>query len=188
MSGSGSDKTPNSGQFRKGQSANPGGRRKGSGAAKSSAFAVIVEKVITETRNGVTRQLSAEEALQQRLYNDALAGDMKAFEKILTWIIEREAWFAKNSKKTIKPAIRRRSPDPENADAALQILGVAKVDQSKAEYPARDRAYLLLEPSMVDAAFRHRRGGQRLTVNERNEIKRCTRDADSLRWPRGTDE
>ena len=79
------------------------------------------------------------------------------------------------------------SPDPDNADAALVLLGIAAPDPAWADF-GLDRAQLLLEPWAVQAALRRRRGGQRLTDSERDAIRRCTRDPDSLQWPRGTDE
>ena len=82
-------------------------------------------------------------------------------------------------------ATQHIAEDPGNADAALLLLGIAAHDPSRAEFAA-DRAPLLLEPWAVQAALRRRRGGNRLTDKERDEIQRCTRDPDSLRWPRGT--
>ena len=79
------------------------------------------------------------------------------------------------------------SPDPDNADAALLLLGIATPNPARADIGA-DRAQLLLEPWAVQVALRRRRGGNRLTDSERDAIRRCTRDPDSLRWPRGTDE
>src|SRR6516165_8954733 len=51
---------------------------------------------------------------------------------------------------------------------------------------ANSRAPLLLEPWAVQAALRRRRGGQRLTEEELEEVRRCTRNPETLRWPRGT--
>src|SRR5260370_20306308 len=83
------------------------------------------------------------------------------------------------------PAITRHiSPDPYNADAALLLLGIAAPNPARAEY-SHNRAQLLLEPWSVQAAIHRRRGGQRLTDRERAEIRRCTRDPDCIRWPRG---
>jgi hypothetical protein len=64
---------------------------------------------------------------------------------------------------------------------------VPQPDPSRAEF-GEDQAQLLLEPWAVQAALRRRRGGQRLTDKERDDIRRSTRDPDCLRWPRGTDE
>jgi hypothetical protein len=94
----------------------------------------------------------------------------------------------KHGPKAPRPAITRHiSPDPDNADAALLLLGIAVPNPARAEF-GKERAQLLLEPWAVQAALRRRRGGHRLTDRERDEIRRCTRDPDCLRWPRGTDE
>jgi hypothetical protein len=64
------------------------------------------------------------------------------------------------------------------------LLGIAAPDQDRAWFIGR--TLLLLEPWTVQAALRRRRGGQRLTESELEEIQRCTRDPDSPR--RETDE
>jgi hypothetical protein len=80
--------------------------------------------------------------------------------------------LAKNGPKVSPPAITRHiSPDPDNADAALLLLGIAAPNPERAEY-AEDRAQLLLEPWAAQAALHRRRGGQRLTDRERDEIRR----------------
>jgi hypothetical protein len=43
---------------------------------------------------------------------------------------------------------------------------------------------LLLQPWAVQAAL-SRPGRRRLSANDVSEIKRCTRDAETLRWPAG---
>jgi hypothetical protein len=178
----------NRGRFRKGLSGNPGGRPTATRAPRSSAFDVIVEKTLTVTRDGIAREMTVEQALQQRTYQDALAGKGMAQREVLKWIAKREAWLAKHAPRASWPAITRHiSPDPDNADAALLLLGIAAANPARADIGA-DRAQLLLEPWAAQAALRRRRGGQRLTDSERDEIRRCTRDADCLRWPRGTDE
>ena len=111
-----------------------------------------------------------------------------AVREVMKWIVKRDAWLAKNAPKASPPAITRHiSPDPDNADTALLILGIAAPNPTRADIGA-DRAQLLLEPWAVQAALRRRRGGNRLTDSERDEIRRRTRDPDGLRWPRGTDE
>jgi Family of unknown function (DUF5681) len=188
MSGkSGSTKTPNPGWFSKGRSPNPGGRPKAS-PPQPSAFEVLVERILTVTDRAGTREITVEEALQQQTYQRALNGDRMASREVLKWIMKRDAWLAKNGPKASPPAITRHiSPDPDNADAALLLLGIAAPNPARAEF-GEDRAQLLLEPWAVQAALRRRRGGQRLTDDERDWIRRCTRDPDTLRWPRGTKE
>jgi len=186
-SGSGK-KTPNPGWFSKGSSPNPGGRPAASPAPQTSAFEVLLEKTLTVTDRTGTREISIEETLQQQTYQRALKGERVAVREVLKWIMKRDTWLAKNAPKASRPAITSRiSPDPDNADAALLLLGIAAPNPARAEFD-NDRAQLLLEPWAAQAALHRRRGGQRLTDEERDWIRRCTRDPDSLRWPRGTDK
>ena len=180
--------TSNRGWFRKGRSGNPGGRPTASRAPRPSAFDIVAEKTLIIAQHGIAREITVEEALQQRTYQDALAGKGMAQREVLKWIAKREAWLEKHAPGASRPAITRRvSPDPDNADAALLLLGIAAPNPRGAEF-GKNRAQLLLEPWAVQEALRRRRGGQRLTDRERDEIRRCTRDPDCLRWPRGTDE
>jgi hypothetical protein len=111
-----------------------------------------------------------------------------AMREVVKWIMKRELWLQKQAFSTSQPAPTRRiSPDPDNADAALLLLGIASPNAAREEI-ATDRAQLLLKFWAALAALRRRRGGQRLTDRERDHIRRCTRDSDFLRWPRGTDE
>jgi hypothetical protein len=176
----------NPGWFPKGRSGNLKGRPTSSRAPKSSAFEVLAERTLTIADRGVMREISMEEALQQRTYRGAVAGKRMAQREVLKWIMQREAWLAKHAPQAPQSKITRHiSPDPDNADAALQLLGIATPNPARADIGV-DRAQLLLEPWAVQAALRRRRGGQRLTDGERDAIRRCTRDPDSLRWPRGT--
>jgi hypothetical protein len=146
-----------------------------------------VEKTLTVTHHGATRKIAVEEALRQGTYRDALAGKSMAQREVVKWIMKRDDWLAKRkpSRRTIQ--LLSSPSDPDNADAALLLLGIAAPNAARADIGA-DRAQLLLEPWAVQAALRRRRGGNRLTDSDRNEIRRCTRDPESLRWPRGTDE
>jgi Family of unknown function (DUF5681) len=178
----------NPGWFRKGRSGNPGGRPTASRASQGSAFDIVAEKTLTVRHGGGTREIRMEEALQQQTYRDALAGKRLAMREVVKWITKREAWLAKQSPKASRRVIQRlTSPDPDNADAALMLLGIAAPNPARADIGA-DRTQLLLEPWAVQAALRRRRGGNRLTDRERDEIRRCTRDPDCLRWPRETEE
>ena len=96
--------TPNPGWFSKGRSGNPGGRPTASRAPQASAFDVLVEKTLTVADHGGTREITMEEALQQRTYRDALAGKRMAQREVLKWIMKREAWLAKHAPKASRPA------------------------------------------------------------------------------------
>jgi len=178
----------NPGWFPKGRSGNPEGRPTSSRTSRASAFEVIVDKTLIVDDRGGTREITVEEALQQRTYRDALAGKRMAMREVVKWIRKREAWLAEHMPKASRhDFVLRLTDDPDNADTALLLLGIAAHKPDRAEW-GRDRAQLLLEPWAVQAALRRRRGGHRLTDKEREEIRRCTRDPDSLRWPRGTKE
>jgi hypothetical protein len=178
----------NPGWFPKGRSGNPKGRPRGTRATTGSAFEVLVDRTFAVPDVGGKREISFKDALQLRTFQDALAGKAMAMRAVLKWIREREAWLVAHRPKDHKPiSWRVMSVDPDNADAALVLLGIAAPDPARADpdYSA-NRAQLLLEPWAVQAALRRRRGGQRLTESEISEVRRCTRDSDSLRWPRGT--
>jgi Family of unknown function (DUF5681) len=178
----------NPGWFRKGQSGNSNGRPTASRPSQTSAFDIVMEKTLTLAHQGGTREITVEEALQQRTYRDAVAGKRMAQREVLKWIMKHEAWLAKHAPQPFRWATTRHiSPDPDNADAALLLLGIAAANPARANIGA-DRAQILLEPWAVQASLSRRRGGNRLTEDERNTIRRCTRDLDSLRWPRETDE
>src|SRR5258706_8579843 len=112
--------TPNPGWFRKGSSGNPGGRPTTSRASQGSAFDVLVEKTLTVTHHGATREITMEEALRRGTYRDAVAGERMGQREISKWIMKREAWLAKHAPKPSRRTILLlSSPDPHNADAAL---------------------------------------------------------------------
>jgi hypothetical protein len=185
---SNSNTKPNAGQYPKGSSGNPNGRPKTTRAPQASAFDIVVEKSLTvPLPGGGTREITLEEALQQQTFQKALKGDRKAQRVVLEWIRKNEAWKAKHVPKAQPQITRQISPDPDNADAALLLLGIAAHDPARADFGLK-RAQLLLEPWAVQEALSRRRGGNRLTDDERYWIRRCTRDPVSLRWPRGTDK
>jgi hypothetical protein len=60
-----------------------------------------------------------------------------AQREVLKWILKREAWLAKHAPKTSWPRIKRLiSPDPDNADAALLLLGIAAPNPSRMDIDA----------------------------------------------------
>ena len=183
--------SPKHSRFRKGQSGNPAGRPPGKAArstSSASAFDVVIGQTVTVTQNGIERALSAEEALQLQTLKKALAGDRPSRRQILKMIAKREKWIAEKTPKP-EPVVRTRTEhgDPRNADEALLILGIAIEDLTRSA-GARDNEEkaLKLAPWAVQAALSRRRGGTALTGKEIAEIRRCTENAETLRWPRGT--
>ena len=144
----------------------------------------MFEKRVTVTQGGVDRELSVEEALQLRTYQDALAGNRAAQREVLKMIAKREKAMADRGQR-IMPlvTIKMETAEPRNADAAMCLLGIAAPDKSREEH---NPGALLLEPWAVQAALGRRRGSKALTPEDVGEIKRCTRAPETLRWPRRT--
>ena len=78
---------PNAGSFKKGQSGNRRGRPPGSGKHTRNVTATEILLDKTVTIGGKTREISAEEAIQQRTFKDALAGNRMATREVIKWII-----------------------------------------------------------------------------------------------------
>ncbi|MCF8467663.1 MAG: DUF5681 domain-containing protein [Sneathiella sp.] len=181
-------KPPVSGRFKPGQSGNLKGRPKSKAAPRtSSAIDVIMDKPLTVMRKGTPREITVEEALQQQTLQQALDGNRSAQREVLKWIIKRDKYLAaENRRKSPKGATRLLSDDPGNADEALLLLEITALDPTHEDYN-EPRPQMLLEPWAVQMALSRRRGGQKLDKDV-SEIRRCTRDPDSLRWPKGAIE
>jgi hypothetical protein len=179
-------RSPRTGQFKKGHSGNPKGRpRKQTPPpdATRSAFEIVFEKRVTVTQGGVDQELSVEEALQLRTYQDALAGNRAAQRTILKMIAKREKANGNSGQRILPLTTFKTETDPRNADAAMCLLGIATPDESREEH---NPGALLLEPWAVQAALGRRRGGKALTPRDIGDIERCTRAPETLRWPRRT--
>ena len=94
MSGVGPGRPPEAGRFRKGTSGNPKGRPKSRRASAISAFDVIMNRTLTVTQGGKSRELTVEEALQHRTYEAAINGNRPAQREVLKMIAKREKWLA----------------------------------------------------------------------------------------------
>lgn len=182
----GPGRPPAATRFRKGQSGNPKGRPRSKPQASGSAFNVVFERSLTLTQGGKAREVTVEEALQHRTYRDAIAGNRSARREVLKMIAKREKWLAARSIKHTPVELLSEPSDPDNAHEALILLGIAERDPAWVDQPdTYDR--LLLQPWAVQAAL-GRRGSKSLSAKAVLEIKRCTRDAATLRWPKGAGE
>ena len=183
MSGVGPGRPPAASRFRKGASGNPKGRPKLRRGPSPSAFDIVIDRTLTVTQSGNAREVMVEEALQHRTYQDALAGNRAARREVLKMIAKREMWLAARAPKHHSVELLMEPEDPDNANEALLLLGIAEPDTR--DYGPNDKyERLLLRPWAVQAAL-SRRGRRRLTKDDIDAIKRCTRDAETLRWPRG---
>lgn len=187
MSGEGSERRSKSGQFRKGYSGNPKGRprKEKSSESPKSTYDVIVDRTLTVVKDGVAREITVEEALQHKTYQQAIDGSRAAQREILRMILKREQALAKRAPKKVRQVELSQEYNPENANDAVMILGIGRRYDVG---PGNKYDRWKLEPWAVQAALRRRRGGSRLTDKEVREIKRTTWGPDTLVWPRGTPE
>ena len=123
----GPGRPPKVSRFRKGESGNPKGRPK-KPKQRASVLAILFDRRIPlMQQNGQQRDLTVEEeALQLRTYKDAVAGKRSAIRDVLKWIMAREKGFAKRA--PIKPIVQLIEHDPDNANEALLLLGIAERD------------------------------------------------------------
>jgi hypothetical protein len=171
-------------RFQKGTSGNPKGRPRKAKQRNTSAFEVVLDKSLTVTTGREIRELTIEEALQHRTYQDALAGNRSARREVLKMIAKREKWLADNEPKSSSPRVEVKSEwaDPDNHCEAMLLLGIAGRDAVRDEAAGGKYQHYLLQPWAVQAAL-SRSGSKNINEKAVSEIKRCTRDPESLRWP-----
>lgn len=175
-------KPPRATQFTKGQSGNPKGRGKSKASRPDSAFTLILDKTVAVKGQGKVKAHSIEEALQLKTYQEALKGKSMAVREVLRMILKRETWLAKHQPKKPEPIkILGVCQDPTNADEDLLRMGIACRNPDRLDW-SQPRAQLLLEPWAVNLAL-SRLSRRRLTSNELDDIRRCTRDDGSINWP-----
>lgn len=170
-------------RFAKGTSGNPKGRprnMRSKVASTPSAFDVVIDKVLTVTQQGRSRDLTVEEALQLKTYQAAIAGSRPARREILKMIAKREAWLA--SKKPITHSIIKFANryDPDTANAALKILGITVDNQRGNLGDTYDR--VKLASWAIEAALERSRS-RRMSANDLSEAKHCALEPDAIRWP-----
>src|SRR5262249_44784315 len=102
--------------------------------ATRSAFEIVFEKRVTVTQGGVDQEMSVEEALQRRIFQDALAGNRAAQRVVLKMIAKREKAIRDSGQRIMPLIIFKTESDPRNADAAMGLLGIATPDESGGEH------------------------------------------------------
>lgn len=131
---------PRHSRFRRGQSGNPRGRRKGSGVR--SAAEKVLDRKVTVTIDGKRQKVPITEALVLQLTQRALAGDSKAIRDVLK-ISDQLAATRQDPARTEPLVILRTIVNPKDCNPALDALGVI--------IPVGDR--YKIAPWVVDAAM-----------------------------------
>ena len=164
-----------SGRFAKGASGNPAGRPRKQAPPQPSAFDIIIDRTLTITQNGCTREVTVDEALQQKTYHDAIAGSRMAQREVMKMIEKREK--ARSVKAPSRNPIRleRAPPDPVNADAALLLLDITRITEDELK---RTR----MTSWIVQAALDRQRAA--LSKEQLDDARRDTLAPHEVRWPR----
>jgi hypothetical protein len=167
-------------RWEKGQSGNPAGRPK-KRRPHVSAFDIIFDKSLTVTNNGIERDLTLEEALQIQTYQAALKGKRMAVRQVLKMIEKREAVLGLDAAKptAIKLEVEH---DSDNANEAMLILGIAVYGAPEAGGGPGTRRLQLA--TWAAQAGLSRPGRKTFAEKDVEDIKRCTFEAEKLKWPR----
>lgn len=168
-------------RFRKGQSGNPAGRPKAR-RPHVSAFDIVFDKTLTVTQNGIERELTVDEALQLQTYQAALKGSRMAIRTVLKMIEKREAALTKKNPPTNKPIRFEHEYDSDNANRAMEILGIAAYGDAPYGGGPATRPFRLT--TWAAQAAISRPGRKTLTEKDIEEIKRVTLEPGRLKWPR----
>lgn len=166
-------------RFRKGQSGNPKGRPKKQRATVPSAFDIVMDKRLTVANGARQRELTIDEALQVKTYQDALAGSRMARRAVLRMIEKREKAIAAKAPPG-RVEVKTETADPRNADEAMKILGIATRNEAWMEQDVAER--LLIEPWAVRAAL-SRRSRKVLRRQDIDNLRYAVRDWDKISWP-----
>jgi len=184
------------GRFTKGASPNAKGRPRNKPAPPASSIDVIFSRTVMSTAaDGTRHELTADQALQQSTLKNAMSGKAGAIKRVLGWLLKRERWIRTEEAKKAARARKYQqqsghSPlsyeDPENANDALQLLGIASRDEEY-ERTVNQSGYvhLQLEQWAVEKALARRRAPEPFTDSEIRNIEVCTHNSDSIDWPKG---
>jgi hypothetical protein len=117
---------PESTRFKKGQSGNPKGRRKGSHNVATVLAATLREKVVVN-ENGTRKTVTKLEAAIKQLVNKAASGDLRALQQFIALAREAEATanlpstersaLGELDQKVLQGILKRFQPEPEDGES-----------------------------------------------------------------------
>ena len=168
-------------RFIKGRSGNPGGRPRAHATPPASAFDIVINRLLTVVQGGQTREITVDEALQQKTYHEAIAGSRMAQRVILKMIDKREKVLATKTPSRRNVIVRKEGGDPSNANSAMLLLNIAEMSD--------DRGHLKLQLTswaVQEALARRARTG--LTAKELADAKRNSLEQPKIKWPRANDQ
>lgn len=122
-----SDRRTRQGRFAPGYSGNGRGRPKK--PRQASPFEILLDKRMIVTQGGQEREMSVDEALLWKTFQEALAGNTMARRVVLKKIEKRDkAILAKQPQPGTDVEVLEESPCQEFDYEVLEILGIARRD------------------------------------------------------------
>lgn len=156
------------------------GRNRARASRASSPVAAVLDSPIEI--DGADAPL--ERGLRQRIFEEALAGGLKAIRTVLGWILERERFRLTQTRKRPPgpmPKFLFKPSDPRDADEAMILLEIVR-EGSPDWYNSTAERPVSLETWAIEAAFSRLRSV--LTEEQIGDLKRHAADPDGLTWPR----
>lgn len=173
-----------SGRFTAGQSGNPKGRPRKPKDSAATPLEVAFAKTVQVTQRGERSVVGVDFAIDLQTLKDAMEGKARALKKVAGWVIKREKWHrAEYDRKNPSTIEHVFGDDPDNAEEALQLLGITTRDW---DYDPSDTetVRLQLAPWAVNEALRRKRSSK-FNKKDIAEIERCTADVAKIDWPKG---
>jgi hypothetical protein len=152
-----------------------------------SPFRFLDEPIVVND-NGTAGELPLAEALLLKDYERAIAGNARALKRLIPKLIEREMARPKPRRRRVKAGrILIEHGDPQNARAAMELLGIIQNDPVECEKETPIEFFCLIEPWAVEASLdRHRFGARK--KDDIDFLKAWTRDPESIVWPEPAEE
>jgi hypothetical protein len=129
---------PSSGKWKPGESANPGGKKKGT-KNRATVLNEIMARKLTVTEHGKTRKITVLEGLLLKCLDPALKGNLKAIAYLIDQHEQSQTKEAKRkANRVVMPRITDESTLQELADAyAMSIradkLGLEKIEEGNVD-------------------------------------------------------
>ena len=174
------------GKFTKGISGNPGGRPP-KPKNRVSPYDIVVARQFILTQDGLPRHMTAEEALQRKTFEQAMAGKRIAIRQVLKMISARDSALKKEFKSSLRSNLKIETLPSESINPALALLDIIRPDDRWDEVEMRQAGWVL-STWAVQAALNRRGSVRKLNkvdaVKMINGIKHFTLNSQSLVWPR----
>lgn len=176
-------------RFQKGKSGNPKGRPKKKhpiSKEPDNPLSRLHAERFTVTGQDSEHKLSTKEFQEHKILEAALKGKLRAVRQVFRWIKKRRDIQHRKQTARRSPFLKAvlEQPDPRNADEALLLLDIICVNEDDEDRAGAEPQYFMMAWA-VESALRRRRGAKRIDRETLSWILAYTRDAKSVKLPKG---